>query len=202
MGRDIKPKKEEKQRCDGCGTYFDYNLDVFENKKYCKACINKIKKDAVEREKLFAYMKKLSGEPVSPTSEKIIKYYHTGCQYTYEGMQFTLRYYYVFLHNNIIDSNFFKIIPYYYEKSKKFYIERTRLKESLEDEKVLDSQKINPIIINREDVEDYKEKRDKEWKARMPHYILDIDDIIPTPEELEKIKESGLLDEKKESPII
>ena len=64
---------------------------------------------------------------------KQIKDFKEQFHYSYKGMKTTLHYFYEIEHNDPADSMGVGIIPFVYEESKKFYIDRLAVKDSAKD---------------------------------------------------------------------
>lgn len=104
------------------------------NKRYYhKECYEEWRGQADSRGLLIEYIMKLYGIK-KPTGMMLmqIKRFHEEFDYTYKGMELTLRYFYEILGNNMRDGDGIGIIPYMYEEATQQYIQQLKINESIE----------------------------------------------------------------------
>lgn len=96
-------------------------------------------------DELFEYICKLYGiKKPTPMMFKQIKDFRVEpYEFTNKGMYLTLKYYHELLGNSVLEGSGIGIIPYYYEKAKKHYIEVKNIKKHILD---FEHEEVNRVV--------------------------------------------------------
>lgn len=112
------------------------NFKIYKNKKYHIHCYkelvnelyNKTTTQSDSKQELYDYICKLFNlEELTPMIKAQIDKYYTEYEYTYDGMKYTLKYFYETLENDKSKSKGIGIIPYMYIEAKEFYLQKDYL---------------------------------------------------------------------------
>lgn len=129
-----------KATCPKCNTFIEKsdNFKVHKNKKYHIKCYKELVNEVYQKstknqdskEELFQYICSLYkiNELTTLIKNQIEKYY-TEYELTYDGMLYTLKYFYEILENDISKTEGIGIIPYTYKVAKDFYVLKNHLSE-------------------------------------------------------------------------
>ena len=80
------------------------------------------KKEKTPKEKLYNFIiEQTSYDFVPPSMQKLIENYIKKYNFTYSGIQGTLRYWYIIKQNSIDRENILAIVPYVYDDARQFY---------------------------------------------------------------------------------
>ena len=112
---------------------------------YCKECY-KTKEDNIDGyRRLISYICRLYriDKPTGIILRQI-KEFKTDYNFTDDGIYMTLKYYYELLGNNLVDGVGIGIVPYYYEKTKQYYLTSINIEDKAE-QYVEDNKKIIEI---------------------------------------------------------
>jgi len=135
----VKDKPQKKLKCFTCKELFPKDeLTVKSQKKYCPTCLE-IKEEESAKNKtdwdlLFEYICKLYNID-KPTGMMFVqmKNYRADYDYTNIGMYCTLKYYYEVLDNTVLEDSGLGIMPYFYDKAKKYNNKMYNLQDIIED---------------------------------------------------------------------
>lgn len=115
------------------------NFKTYQNKKYHIKCykelVNEIynKKTTQQdsKEELYKYICSLFNiTEITPLIKNQIDKFYTEYEFTYDGMLYTLKYFFDILENDVRKTEGIGIIPYTYKEAKEFYIQKNHLLES------------------------------------------------------------------------
>ena len=125
-----KKKKGKKVKCPYCNK-MNYKEDTirYKNRYYCKKCYEedkkKTKKNTDGWDELYEFVKQLYGEITTRMIVQLAKY-RKDYNFKNAGMQMTL-YYYHYTLGNSTDSDAIGLIPYYYERAEREYLENVEI---------------------------------------------------------------------------
>ena len=114
------------------------NFKVYKNKKYHIKCYkelvdelyNKSKNDQDSKQELYEYICKLFNlKEITPLIKIQLDKYYTEYEFTYDGMLYTLQYFYGIMENDINKCEGIGIIPYVYQEAKEFYLLKDHLQK-------------------------------------------------------------------------
>jgi phosphoglycerate-specific signal transduction histidine kinase len=129
-----------KATCPKCDQVIEHNQNFksYKNKKYHVECYKKLVDDLYNvsqnnqnsKQELYEYICKLFNiqEITSLMKIQLDKYY-TDYNFTYDGMLYTLKYFFDILENDITKAEGIGIIPYMYQEAKEFYILKNHLEQ-------------------------------------------------------------------------
>lgn len=153
-----------KVKCPKCNKLNDKErAKQISNRYYCITCAEEREKE-IERNKdswelLFDYICDLYNiSTLTGMMFKQIKDFRDNYNYKNMGMYLTLKYYYEILENEVKEDTGLGIIPYYYERAKKHFLEVKDVENYLEDFEFSES----PKIIKIKNKNSYK--NDKRYK--------------------------------------
>lgn len=128
----VKKRKDRKVKCPVCNTMNNKEDTIYHNNRYyCKECYEKdrkkTKKNSDGWEELYEYVKCLYGGVTTRMIVQLARY-RKEYNFTNIGMKMTL-YYYHFTLDKPIDKDTIGLIPYYYERAEKEFVENIRIRE-------------------------------------------------------------------------
>lgn len=136
-------------KCSECGEQVEKQLgQMYKNKYYHAECLEN-KLDRMESwDKLFQLINEIYTieKPTAMMFKQIKDYKSKPYNFTDEGMFLTLTYYYKILGNVVKDDTGLGIIPYYYDRAKRYYIDIYEIEDMVDEYK--SNEKYNVIITN------------------------------------------------------
>lgn len=128
-----------KVKCPSCSKMNEKEDTMkYNNRYYCKQCYEELKAEKDSNKEdwnlLFEYICKLYNikKPTGLMFKQLGDYRKEPYNFTNGGMYATLVYYYDTLGNTVLEGTGLGIIPYYYDKAKKHYIEMQEVEDSLD----------------------------------------------------------------------
>ena len=133
----------KKATCPKCKQFIEINdnIKIYKNRKYHIKCYkefvdelyNKSKNNQDSKQELYEYICKLFNlKEITPLIQIQLEKYYTDYEFTYDGMLYTLKYFFEIMENDINKCEGIGIIPYIYQEAKEFYI----LKDSLSSQNI------------------------------------------------------------------
>lgn len=155
--------------CPKCHNFIEsnQNIKVYKNKKYHIKCYKEIVKEIYQKsssqqedkQELYNYICTLYKlKELTPMIKAQIEKYYNEFEFTYNGMLYTLKYFFEILENDIDNCNGIGIIPYMYNEAKEFYILKNKIYEAEFD--------INNCVINKT-IKIKIDKQDNPYLIRM-----------------------------------
>lgn len=133
-----KKPKGKIPKCKWCNEWVDKSLNDFTKTNsgyYHNSCYEKFEINKQHMQELYSYICEIY-KIKFPTGwmMKQIKEYKEKRNYTYKGMELTLRFIYEVENKYLLDASEtgLGLIPYYYEKAKQYYINLQKIKKSVE----------------------------------------------------------------------
>lgn len=122
--------KQRQLKCFNCKEKFDREILIqYNNKNYCKECYNYVITEEKDKKMLHDYiMKKFNIPFVDVRLLKQIKTFREEYGYTYQGIGYTL-WYLEYVEKRKLQKTL-GLVPYYYEKAKKYSEEKQRILNS------------------------------------------------------------------------
>lgn len=142
-----------KATCPKCNQIIEANENVktYKNKKYHIKCYKELVNELYSksqnqqdsRQELYEYICKLFNlKEITPLIKIQLDKYYTEYEFTYEGMLYTLKYFFEIMENDINRCEGIGIIPYVYQEAKEFYI----LKNHLDEQEVIENPVENKVV--------------------------------------------------------
>jgi len=161
-----------KPTCPKCHKFIEKNENVktYKNKKYHVSCYKQIVQEIYQtkntqqddKQELYKYICELFNiKELTPMIKAQIEKYYTENEFTYNGMYYTLKYFFEILENDTSNCEGIGIVPYMYEEAKEFYLLKNKLgeKEFKIDNcvipktvKVKEQKEQNPYLIRMEEL--------------------------------------------------
>lgn len=139
-----------KVKCPICGTLNEKEDTIEISKRYyCKKCGEKHLEERESKKSdwdlLFNYICKIYNidKPNGMMFKQLKEYRSEPYNYTDGGMYATLRYIYEIEEVEVKDGTGLGLIPYYYEKTRRYYEDLQRVEDSLENYKEIDNKIVN-----------------------------------------------------------
>jgi hypothetical protein len=132
------------------------NYKAYKNKKYHIKCYkelvdelyNESKNNQDSRQVLYDYICKIFNmKEITPLIKIQLDKYYADYEFTYDGMLYTLKYFYEIMENDTSKCEGIGIIPYAYQEAKEFYVLKNHLFEMEIPEQAITKKtvKIKPI---------------------------------------------------------
>jgi hypothetical protein len=142
-----------KATCPKCNQIIEpnENTKVYKNKKYHIKCYkelvdelyNKSKTSQDIKQELYDYICRIFNlKEITPLIKIQLDKYYTEYEFTYEGMLYTLKYFFDVMENDVGKCEGIGIIPYVYQEAKEFYV----LKDHLYDLEIIENPIENKIV--------------------------------------------------------
>jgi hypothetical protein len=141
----------KKLKCPVCGTFNNKEDTIFDNQRYyCKVCYETKKKDGEDYKALIDYICDLYDiEVPNGWILKQIKEFKEQFNYTYKGMKTTLDYFYRIKQDEQPEEGMgIGIIPFVYDEAKRFYLDKKKIKDEMQDFNIADIENKKIIHVN------------------------------------------------------
>lgn len=126
-------------KCGKCGQIFDRNSPEIPNEKiknryYHKICLNELHNSRTPLEQLEQTIKEVFHiEKLTPKINMQIKKYMKEYGYSYEGIEYCVRYFFIIKENSIDKAQGgIGIVPYIYEEAKQYYLSQQAIEQKAE----------------------------------------------------------------------